>query len=81
MAKVMEFWINNWMKFSGSQSNLETFALTALVIGGALSNDVLLGMPKTIPQIFTFTAPGDPGVPVKFAGDGGSYRARFAKRA
>lgn len=75
-SKVLEFWANHWTKFTGTFGR-EMCALTALLIGGAVDDDDLIGKAQSIPQIFK---EGGAGVLLKFEGDGGRYRVRFVMR-
>ena len=75
LAKVTEFWANNWTKFSGAGGH-ENCATIALLFTGGLDNDELLGA-RNITRIYTA---GGVGQLLEYSADGGYYRARAAMR-
>jgi hypothetical protein len=74
-STVTNLWANVWTKVKTNEM-WEQVAHLAIVLG--LGNDDLIGRPKIIPHIYT---DGGTGTLVVFKGDGGTYRARFAKRS
>ncbi len=75
-AGALEYWANHWAQLAGSPI-LASAAWLALLLGGGVENDEVLGAQAIAPIFKT----GGIGQLLEYQGDGGYYRARAVLRA